>query len=610
MTRVSNTTSPLSPKEDETKRRWLILLLLLFLALITSCVAGYLLGKRAGQKPAGQIIDTILLTPEEPAARTKTHITGHILYSDGTPAAGRNIELHSDPVSTVTDADGRFLFPNISFGEHTITVYNQDGSVDAEQPVTISPDKEEQGVLITKNSNQEYAITVAVDIRILELVIELDDGQITLQPDRKLYADDRGWVTTPYGTASTGNGVIVTPGGSVHLPDGTIVIPNSSGNAAAVILPDDSVIYPDEPITGNGYTIEPDGTVTLTDETLIEPDGTITLPGSEVQAPGENGVIINNETVTPIGGNASPIQERQTEADSPSETSGFSDGSSPSANPTTDAGPDASPENTEPSLLPDAPAPSDDTGATSENGSGKPSGGKPGSGGHSSSGHGSSPAESTEASTESTEASTESTEASTESTEASTESTEASTESTEASTESTEASTESTEASTESTEASTESGDGELTFWGNVKDSTHYTPWNQGDIIDLFYNRTGGPTEKVAPGSSGFYRFQLKNTLSRELKLTLDISEGESHLPLQITLTPLKANGSKLTKQAVSGSITDGKLTLQDEIGANELITYQLDWEWPFTGNDTADTTIGEAGGVYTLQLLIHAEEN
>ena len=116
--------------------------------------------------------------------------------------------------------------------------------------------------------------------------------------------------------------------------------------------------------------------------------------------------------------------------------------------------------------------------------------------------------------------------------------------------------------------------------------------------------------EKVAPGSSGFYRFQLKNTLSRELKLTLDISEGEIHLPLQITLTPLKANGSKLTKQAVSGSITDGKLTLQDEIGANELITYQLDWEWPFTGNDTADTAIGEAGGIYTLQLLIHAEEN
>lgn len=567
MTRVYNTTSPPGPKEDETKRRWVILLLLLFLALITSCVAGYLLGKRAGQKPAGQIIDTILLTPEEPAARTKTHITGHILYSDGTPAAGRNIELHSDPASTVTDADGRFLFPNVSFGEHTITVYNQDGSVDAEQPVTISPDKEEQGVLITKNPNQEYAITVAVDIRILELVIELDDGQITLQPDRKLYADDRGWVTTPYGTASTGNGVIVTPGGSVHLPDGTIVIPNSSGNAAAVILPDDTVIYPDEPITGNGYTIEPDGTVTLTDETLIEPDGTITLPGSEVQAPGENGVIINNETVTPIGGNASPIQEGQTEDDNPSETSGVSDGSSPSANPNTEAGPDASPENTEPSLLPDAPAPSDNTGAASESVSGKPSGSKPGSGGHSGS-----PAESTEASTESTEASTE--------------------------------------ASTESTEASTESGDGELTFWGNVKDSTHYTPWNQGDIIDLFYNRTNGSTEKVAPGSSGFYRFQLKNTLSRELKLTLDISEGEIHLPLQITLTPLKANGSKLTKQAVSGSITDGKLTLQDEIGANEFITYQLDWEWPFTGNDTADTAIGEAGGIYTLQLLIHAEEN
>lgn len=551
MARVYNTTSSPTPEEVESKRRWLLLFPLLFLALITSCVAGYLLGKHTGQKPAGQIIDTILLAPEESAARTRTHLTGRIFYSDGSPAAGRHIELHSEPVSTVTDLDGRFLFPNVSFGEHTITVYNQDGSVDAKQPVTISPDKEEKGVIIARDFNQDYVITVAVDIRILELVIELDGGQITLQPDRHLYADDRGLVTTPSGTASTSSGVIVTPGGAVHLPDGTIVIPNSSGNAAAVILPDDTVIYPDGQITGSGYTIEPDGSVTLADETLIKPDGTITLPGSEIQAPGENGVIINNETVIPIGGNALPIQERQTETDSPSKTSGIPDGNSPSAKPNTDAGPDASPDNTAPSLLPDAPDPSDGSESSAAG-----SGGNSGGGGHGGN-H-----------------------------------------------------TKNTEATTEGTEPTTESGEGELTFWGNVKDTAHYTPWNQGDIIDLFYNRTGGPVEKIAPGSSGFYRFQLKNTLSRDLRLTLAISEGEVHLPLQITLTPLKANGGKLTRQAVSGSITEGKLTLQDKIGANEFITYQLDWEWPFAGNDTADTAIGEAGGIYTLQLLIHAEEN
>lgn len=576
MAQIFNTASPPAPRDDESKRRWLLLLLLLFLALITSCVAGYLLGKRAGQKPAGQIIDTILLTPEESAARTMTHITGRIFYSDGSPAAGRHVELHSDPVSTVTDLEGRFLFPNVSFGEHTITVYNQDGSVDAKQPVTISPDKDEQGVIITKEANQGYAITVAVDIRILELVIELDEGQITLLPDRQLYADDRGWITTPSGTASTSSGVIVTPGGAVHLPDGTIVIPSGGGNGvAAVILPDDTVIYPDGQITGDGYTIQPDGTVTLSDETLISPDGTVTLPGAEVQAPGENGVIINNETVMPIGGNASPIQERQTEADSPSETSGVSGGSSPSANPNTDAGPDAAPDSVAPSLSPAAP----ETAGAPEISGGSESSAGDGGGKHNSGGHGGSHTESTK--------------------------------STEDSTESTEDSTESTETSTESTEDSTENtGDGELTFWGNVKDSAHYAPWNQGEIIDLFYNRTSGLAEKVAPGSSGFYRFQLKNTLSRELNLTLDISEGQLHLPLHFTLTPLKTNGSKITRQAVSGSITDGKLTLQDKISANEFITYQLDWEWPFAGNDAADTAIGETGGIYTLQLLIHAEEN
>lgn len=68
--------------------------------------------------------------------------------------------------------------------------------------------------------------------------------------------------------------------------------------------------------------------------------------------------------------------------------------------------------------------------------------------------------------------------------------------------------------------------------------------WKSQSSIDLFYNRTGGPAEKIQPGSSGFYRFRLKNTRSKELQITVTLSEDRLHIPLKFTLTPLDAQGT------------------------------------------------------------------
>lgn len=153
---------------------------------------------------------------------------------------------------------------------------------------------------------------------------------------------------------------------------------------------------------------------------------------------------------------------------------------------------------------------------------------------------------------------------------------------------------------------------GKLSVSGQVPGG-QYVSWTQLSTIDLFYNRTTADRAEIAPGSAGYYRFQLKNTRSRDLTIQLTLSEGKQvHLPLQFTLTPLNAKGEKQNALAVKGSFQNGSATLDlaAGIGGRDTVTYQLDWVWPFeSGDDQADTRLGEAGGLYTLYLQIYAEE-
>lgn len=153
---------------------------------------------------------------------------------------------------------------------------------------------------------------------------------------------------------------------------------------------------------------------------------------------------------------------------------------------------------------------------------------------------------------------------------------------------------------------------GKLSVSGQVPGG-QYVSWTQLSTIDLFYNRTTGDRAEIAPGSAGYYQFQLKNTRSRDLTIQLTLSEGKQiHLPLQFTLTPLNAKGEKQNALAVKGSFQDGSATLKLAAGIDgkDTVTYQLDWVWPFeSGDDAADTRLGEAGGLYTLYLQIYAEE-
>lgn len=135
-----------------------------------------------------------------------------------------------------------------------------------------------------------------------------------------------------------------------------------------------------------------------------------------------------------------------------------------------------------------------------------------------------------------------------------------------------------------------------------------WMPWESQSSIDLFSSRTGGPAERIKPGSSGNYLFRLKNTRSKELLITLTFTEEQLHIPLEFSLTPLDAQGDE-TQDGIAGSIADKALVLESSIKAGEETVYRLDWKWPFDGSDGVDTAAGMDGGVYRIILKIFAKE-
>ena len=264
-------------KRRDNSRIWLVLILLLFfITLITSSLVGYILGSNAGPSSMGQLIDTILLTPESTDSRTMIHLSGIVAYTDGTPAAGRRLELHSDPITTVSDSKGGFLFPNVPQGEHIISILTDEGEVQVQRKINIQYDsRKEKDVSIQLTENGAYAIELSIDVRVLEVVIELDQESMRIDSESFTFSTRDGDVVTPTGSANVRDGVIVTPGGNVHLPDGNVVFPGGKTDDTAYIILSDDTVIEKQPIESGDIKVDADGAVSLPDGTVIEPGGKI-----------------------------------------------------------------------------------------------------------------------------------------------------------------------------------------------------------------------------------------------------------------------------------------------------------------------------------------------
>lgn len=520
------------------RRPWMpVILILLVLAFISSSILGYVLGRNTGTPPLGQIIDTIVLEPEESDTQAVLHLAGRIVYPDGTPAAGRTLELHSDPLTAVSSSNGGFLFENVPQGEHTVSIFNTDGSTAAQCKINIVRDTAAKNVSIQQRDHSRYTLEIAVDIRVLEIVFQLDAQTLTIQPQFS-YATKGGIVTTPTGSASVKNGVIVTPQGNVFLPDGSVVFPGADQNdPTRILLPDDTVTV-NKPLTTDGIEVSPDGVVTLPDGTVIEPGGQVKKPGEKDETPGQTGVIVDDGTVAPIEGGP-PVEPTDPAPSSRPENPSSSGNPNPSSQV-------SQPENSSTTNPPDE----SESPASSQ-----------------------APSESETPSSSEPPSSSE------------------------------------TSSSSETPSEPEIPDDGKLDAYGQNTDGS-YMEWTQDRTIDLFYNRTSGARDKIAPGSSGYYLFRLENNRRSNLRIQVNLTESSVHLPLSFTLTPLDAKGNKLTGKAVSGSLNGSAITLSAAIAAGDAVTYRLDWVWPPEGNNKKDTIAGSGRNLtYTLAMKIHAEE-
>lgn len=303
-----NQKAPLSLPEDQSQsKKWVPLAVILILAaLITSCIVGYILGRNTVPFPAGQLIDMIVLSPDE--SEKAFYLTGQIVLSDGTPYANGIVQLHSELKETKTDSEGRFAFFQVEKGEHTVSILDESGTVLAERQLKLEETSTRSGVNVNLNADGKYDISTAIDVRLLEIIVEIDkeEGVLYINPDQFTYLTSDGKVVTPTGEARYTEGTVVTPGGTIVTTDGTIITPSSEGRMGiAVITPEERILYPDKTTALSGdITIDDKGRVLLPNGSAISTNGGTVIVGADgvTKSPGAGGVVIyDSNQVIPIG---------------------------------------------------------------------------------------------------------------------------------------------------------------------------------------------------------------------------------------------------------------------------------------------------------------------
>ena len=543
--------APSQEGEKRKKRALLALLvLLLLLALFSSVIVGFLIGRHTG--PArGQILDTILIGPDE---NRKVHLAGQVRYVDGPPYSNGVVELRSDPRMAETDEQGRFFYEQVPLGDHTLSVIGKDGGVLATCELAVGCGSGEQPVHVAKLADGQYTVELSADVRFIELAVELDGSRAALDliPEATAVLTDSGTLTVQDRELDSAQGAIVLPSGTVILPDRTVVAPGY------LILPNNAVTpIPDTGYTTeNGETIGPDGTVILPDETVITPEG-IRTPAGETVRPQEPYQIAPQEQ-TPASSTAalppSGPARRPGTAEQPAVTP-------PAGGPGTGTvSPDSS----------SSPAPDSSSGAPSSSSS--------------------APQDSSSTPQDSSSTPQDS----------------SSTPQDSSSTPPDSSSTPPSSSSSVPPSSSEPEDDDPGTLQAQQNAAEGWTPWESESEIDLFYDRTGtAENGSIQPGSKGAYQFRLVNTRQTALTYSITLSEGSFHLPMRFRL--IQEDGTAGKWQTMQ---TGRPLPLGGGTVGEAPVILGIEWEWLYeSGDDAADTAAGTAQDcAYLVDLKIHAE--
>ena len=109
-------------------------------------------------------------TPIPTAAANTRTITGTLVDSNGNAMAGYLVELHSEPMTTVTDANGWYAFYDVDYTSHDLIVKTAEGKkivgfeLDFSEGEKFSTDLTEKGVDITYTRSTE---TVNIEVKLI-----------------------------------------------------------------------------------------------------------------------------------------------------------------------------------------------------------------------------------------------------------------------------------------------------------------------------------------------------------------------------------------------------------------------------------------------------------
>lgn len=171
---------------------------------------------------------------------------------------------------------------------------------------------------------------------------------------------------------------------------------------------------------------------------------------------------------------------------------------------------------------------------------------------------------------------------------------------------------------------------------GTMSDSARVAKWDYSvpNTLDLFsttYDHADGNGEKiVAPGARNSYTFSIGGSSEVDAEIKVDVITSDEATKVAALPTGVLASKTitgdydpikySLIKEAATDADSETVLlsegTYSDLIAALENITaigdYTITWEWPYEGNDVADTKLGNeiaAAGVnvedYTVRLTV-----
>lgn len=177
--------------EKRKKQQWILIPLLLVFVSISSFLAGTRVGNSTDQR-LGQMLDTIVLSPEEKHAdENRIDFSGQMLYTDGTPCSNQKIELHSDPMQTVTDSEGFFYFKDVEIGDHRLSVLDENNNPVSQLSVQIKRDKSVTAGLVD-NSADSCLFSVSDTVMQIHVKIKLDNEKGLLVEPEVYTRDEQG----------------------------------------------------------------------------------------------------------------------------------------------------------------------------------------------------------------------------------------------------------------------------------------------------------------------------------------------------------------------------------------------------------------------------------